>query len=272
MISFINDIDVTGTVGLMRALESVRSSRPIPQSVRARRIYRRELYEAGPLINLAYKPIANGDVFQKIGGTKCFVLAAQPCNLTVRTTGKRTPDISHVALVPIKRRPSDHIADSRKHFLLPSFWPIVEGDGENEDAFVGLSEAEYVAIEVLDYCAFDSSGESVAPVFGTNDEGIVELVPSWQTRLERLNTSASKLRQRFTSSNDDNILRVRSHFGVREKGIIAPVCLSTASKFGFGIARVRRIRPDWAIGILNALSDYWTRDAFDGPLVPNRDI
>ena len=62
-------------------------------------LQRLERYELAEYLNSHYIPIELGDIFQKMGDSaKRYVLLAQPCDLMVRTDGKRNPFINEGVL------------------------------------------------------------------------------------------------------------------------------------------------------------------------------
>ncbi|MGW8178799.1 MAG: hypothetical protein ACWGQW_08555, partial [bacterium] len=70
----------------------------------SREIQRMEIYEDGEYLRRCHMPIELGDVFKKKNGNRHFVLLAQPCDLMVRSNGKRAR-LKNGVLVEIKKKP-----------------------------------------------------------------------------------------------------------------------------------------------------------------------
>ena len=119
-----------------------------------------ELYEAGELINQFRDPLRNGDLFEIGSGTsvKLWVLIAQPCDLMVRTDGKRSyeDNFKVAVLAPVKKgRLGEPPA------IKPGLGFALERlDHEGmQSAFVTFSEATPVALNVLDLTVLRPDGK-----------------------------------------------------------------------------------------------------------------
>ena len=104
---FATDEVVLGAMQALRSLESIPldnkllDAGPVLASLR-----NSEVWEDGKIVNAAFTPLANGDVFCFDGGDpkapnspRLFVLVGQPCDIMLRADGKRVSDMA--MLVPL---------------------------------------------------------------------------------------------------------------------------------------------------------------------------
>ena len=251
-----DNLAVRQSTQLLRQLSEPRGANN-PVSVEAQQIYRDELYETPEHLNRFHLPVELGDIYQKTTGQeKQFVLVGQPCDLMVRTNGKRTPDLSFVTLLPIRLDdPNKANPDSKTHrpvFELPAF------EGGNP-AWVEIDRPCLVPVESVDYCALNDDGRGLAPSPGKPPDWIV---PSWKQRWDRLAEQAEILRQKLEGNNNsERITKIKAQFGVR------PGCKAKPSieddNFNMGLIRIGRILSPYARALLTNYSAHFARDAFE---------
>ena len=80
-------------------------SKTFPITPNAWEIQHKELYENPSYINKNHLPIELGDIFKK--GSKKYILLAQPCDLMIRSNGKREPELIRVPLIEINKDDED---------------------------------------------------------------------------------------------------------------------------------------------------------------------
>ena len=92
----------------VRAISLISTSSFAAPNYNTMALQRLERYELAEYLNAHYVPIELGDIFQKTGDSaKRYVLLAQPCDLMVRTDGKRNPFINEGVLAEIVTGPMD---------------------------------------------------------------------------------------------------------------------------------------------------------------------
>ena len=252
---------VRESITLLRELDSLRTGDLNTGSVHAQRVYQEEIYDDGDHLARLQLPIELGDVFVKESSDKQFVLAGQPCDLMVRSTGRRHPDLSYVTLLPIKPfNPDGGVIPSTAAgtvFELPAFW-------QNGSAgWAELNRPAVVPIEAVDYCVLSGDGRSVAPL----DEGSSEwLVPGWEKRRRHLTATAEKLRKAYEGlSYEASAARVKAVLGIRSDCVAKPIVED--SNFHLDLKRVRRLLPPYARALLTSYCLHVAREAFDRPLL-----
>ena len=249
------NLEVRRSTRLLRNLSEPRGTNN-PVSLEAQHIYQDELYERPEHLNRFHLPVGLGDIYQKTDQEKQFVLVGQPCDLMVRTDGKRKPDLSFVTLLPIRfDDPNKAKSDSKTHravFELPAF------KGANP-AWVEMDRPCLVPVESVDYCALNDDGTGRAPTPCALPDWIV---PSWERRWEKLAKNAETLRKRMEgNNNNERIALLKAQFGVR------PNCKAKPSmegdNFNLGLKRTGRVLSPYARALLTNYSAHFARDAFE---------
>ena len=252
--------DVRKAILLLRELDSLRVGEINSGSVHAQRIYQDEIYDEGGHLARLYLPVELGDVFVKEHNNKQFVLVVQPCDLMVRSTGKRHPDLSFVTLLPIMGYDAERdVRPARTPgtlFELPAFWE------NGSSGWVELNRPAVVPIEAVDYCVLNSEGRSVAPL---EEEQTEWLLPGWQKRGRRLRERAERLRRDYEGLRHlEKAARVKAALGIRKSCVTKP--LIEGDNFSLGLRRVRRVLPPYARALLTSYCLHVARDAFERPL------
>lgn len=163
----------------MRALSRIPTKHdllPIPSSAWA--LQREELYESNDHINKNHLPLELGDIFEKHGGesNKKFILLAQPCDLMVRSNGRRQPELQRVPLAEIV------IADKNEPPCYSEEMPYFDLSPTN-NWFVKFKYIHFVRDSLLDLCVFNHDGVAKLTVGQNAPSGIR---PAWKARHEML--------------------------------------------------------------------------------------
>ena len=255
---------VISAVEALRGLRVHSVQREIAPQVQARSIYRTELYETADHLAQMHATLELGDVFQKVKGTKQFILCEQPCSLMIRDKGYREPTVQYVTLLPIRN--SSPSSDRRGLVLLPGFseTPL---DNSYCNAWVEVDRPCQVPIESLEYCVVGSDGLGWAPdTVATRPS----LVPNWIIRNASLIEEANVVRSRIKAvsdsagSRDEKHNVIRSHFGIRKDSKCKPSI--RGDNYNLGFKRVGRVQGRLADEILDAYGAHMTRRASELPL------
>ncbi|KPE49650.1 hypothetical protein [Chryseobacterium indologenes] len=107
-----------------------------------------ELYLSGNIINKLHLPLTNGDIF-KIKD-KEYILLVQPCNLALRSNGKRDYDYDTGMLIPLKYIPKEKLNITSEEIKI----------AENLDQFYVAYFPGYkiISLDFLDLSVFNNNG------------------------------------------------------------------------------------------------------------------
>lgn len=226
---------------------------------RSWRIQRLENYEDSQLLNGHFLPLELGDVFQRAtGGSKQFVLLGPPCDLMVRSDGKRagTKEGILAEITPKKpKRPENF-------FRLPHF-----NSETGEECWVRFRETATIPLCILDLCAVRDDGSSN---LGLTDTPPVSLIPAWQTRFRVLQSEVAAILERYKSASKGLVPQksaeaqsiLVNNLTACVPGIATGSIDTQNQRIAYGIKRVGRITGTLATAMLKAYALYLSRDAF----------
>jgi hypothetical protein len=227
-----------------------------------------ELYESDQLVNSYNDPLRNGDLFEIGDGdrAKRWVLIAQPCDLMVRSSGKRVREENFkvAVLAPLRTRPLGDKEDAKEglSFSLEHF----DHDGA-QSALVILADATPANLQVLDLAVFDQRGR--CQLSATADPHLRLASRAWEKRdaqLRKYFGDVSKEIEAARQAHKDPVADLLA------KAIIPRAAPNKKfSKYGsyqggaftYPIHRCGRIRDPLASSLLTAYSRYLARDAYE---------
>jgi hypothetical protein len=224
----------------------------------------KELYEAASLV--IHTPLDVGDLFLNTNKQVTYILLGQPCDLMVRSigkrAGKRASDRLLVPLVPLHRITHDEYESKpvnhwKTHAAINYYYP-----DSSDIAEIMFAEAEWVDVTVLDLAVLNPDGtcrldmNKLPPIPDICTSG-------WKSRLENLFHRFSDDRGRL-----DKIQKHVSRIKKQEtKDLIwqASIAPQSYSKgiFDFGFKRIGRYRQPGSDRLLKTFTHYLSRDADD---------
>jgi hypothetical protein len=221
-------------------------------------VQRLEMYEDEESLNGHFMPLELGDILQKTGtSTKQFIVLGQPCELMVRTNGKRDGRVSEVPVAEIV--PWRENLDLTSHSELPYF-------KKGQRHYVAFKDAHIVNLCVLDLCCFNQDGVSRIVVTEKCPPGVI---PAWQARYRELCEIGSKLLSsyaRLTSLNlqpaEIKTLLLRSSHDNIFPGSADPA----NHRITYNVKRVGRLRASRSGALLGRYFAFLGREAFDHEL------
>ena len=224
------------------------------------------MYEFDDHINENHLPLELGDIFERIdgGSAKKYILLVQPCDLMVRSDGRRQPEIYRVPLAEIvsTNEPSQYSEEMLCFDASPS-----------KRWFVRLKSANFVRGEILDLCALNKDGVARVAVNGIAPPG---LRPTWKTRhdiLARYWRNAVRKADKLAP-----VAREHQSVGDFKRGIAkdlggllfdddlfkgSVVEAEGVRSVTYNCRRVRRLSRDRAMGLLMSYAANLGRPAYD---------
>ena len=225
-------------------------------------IQHEELFESDAHINQNHLPLEVGDIFERVGTTsrKRYILLAQPCDLMVRSDGKRYPELDRVPVAEVV------CAEQAPHYseALPYF-----GSAPEEKWHVKLKLIHQVRVCILDLCVLNDDGVGRLVVGGDAPPGIR---PAWGARhaiLTRLIGRAIRKADPFApvAGEPPTVTRMRATLAsvLFDEGLFKGSLAETNGKrtVTYNCRRVGRVSRARAIGLLMTYAGCLSRPAYD---------
>lgn len=219
-----------------------------------------ELYESEFYINQNYLPLEVGDIFERVGPTnrKRYILLAQPCDLMVRSNGKRHPELDRVPLAEVVCAKEAPLYSEE----LPYF-----GSSPAERWYVKLKLVHQVYVCILDLCILNDDGVARLIVEGVPPSSIR---PAWKERrrelsrrIKRIIHKADRLTRLAKNPNASNTQELKDV--LFDEGLFKG-SLKEANgtrMVTYDCKRIRRVSRARAIGLLMAYTSFLGRPAYD---------
>jgi hypothetical protein len=261
---------------LLTLLEKLRTVSLIPTNCETNpspsswRLQQQDMYEPGDYINGLHLPIEVGDIFQKTdgGSTKSFVLVGQPCDLMVRSDGKRSPEITDVILLEIAP------LETQKAYteILPYF-----GEDRSKQHYAMFRRVHVVDPCVLDLCVFNNDGAATMDLSAVCPSLVA---PAWKKRFAVARRKAESIVKRYDTFANQKVQDKTNADAVRQELIkLFPPSVSnsgvfkgtvvlgaTGGRIVFNCKRVKRLCRPRAIALASQYSTCFNRPAFDRDL------
>lgn len=230
------------------------------------KLQRDELYEFENHINKHYLPLELGDIFERVGSesVKQFILLAQPCDLMVRQSGRRQPEMERVPVAEVT------YADSQKEYSeeMPYF-----DESPNKRWYIKLRRIHFVRTCILDLCVFNQDGLAKLQIAGDAPSGIR---PTWKKRHKFLSDywmkSINKADLLAPSANEPKpVTQKMQQLSGQLRGLFFDDDLFKGSiietdgkrALTFDCRRVRRLSRSRALGFLMSYTSTLGRPAYD---------
>lgn len=241
--------EIHNTVKKIRHIFSVETG-PHSSQKKSQEIQRLEWYDEAQEVNSQLSPISLGDIFQRTGSTKKYILLCQPCDLMVRSNGRRNYELADVFLAEISSKFNEKYAFKKLKFF----------DNKSE-SYVNFQCRAAVSLDILDLCAFNADGSAT---YGKEILSNSLLIPAWTSRGTELSTRYEKVLADITTpprqSNEEKAAKMpkSSRDGKFAKGTHHP-----ANKtIQYSVTRVGRVCSPFAEDILGSFCSYLSRPAF----------
>ncbi|HUT56923.1 MAG TPA: hypothetical protein VNA25_03495, partial [Phycisphaerae bacterium] len=259
--------ELEAIAGRLRAVSEIPTKcTAFPPPSNAWAIQREELYEPELHINRNHLPLEVGDIFERIGATsrKRYILLAQPCDLMVRSDGKRHPELDRVPLV--------EVVCAKEAPYCPEELPYF-GSSPAERWYVKLKRVHQVRVCILDLCVLNDDGVARLIVGGDAPSGIR---PAWKARHGSLSGLIGRMiRKADCLAPVDNeppiVTQVRATIASSLTGVLFDEALfkggiaeaNGTRMLTYDCKRIRRVSRARAIGLLMTYTASLGRPAYD---------
>lgn len=237
------------------------SEPPCPEAIR---VHRFELFESPEYINRHHLPIDLGDVFQDGRGTR-YILLSQPCDLMVRSTGRRAYDDKCTRQVVLAE-----LVRATGKSGLKDYWEKIDwfDEATGQPAYVDFAKAHDVRLAVLDLCVLNDDGRASIDVSGAAPGGLID---PWQKHGEKVRKMFRTATNRFNELEKN--LKKKQEKDTLRKALLPTASLSarfdvnvSGDVVTYDVKRVGRLLQPRAGAILTRFAQYRSRAAFEHDL------
>ena len=248
-----------------------------------------ESYIHGTIINGLLSPLQNGDLFC-VNEKEYYVLLCQPCNIAIRSKGRRANDYDIGFLVPLFDREDDDIIDSQLRRVRASEEGIAEEtisivkkelrrffsnyqssyspiscsiDGKR--MFAAINKYSTISLSLLDYATFSEDGKVIInkTLSSRLHRNQKQLAKNHLSKFEKMGDYESLLE----GLDQDCAITLKPKI----KSLILSLLLKLGhkpkydnSEFVFPIQRIGHLREPYSSDLLIQLSHYISRTGFPG--------
>ena len=269
-----------------KAIKLARHSFPLEKSdipsLNRDRIRNLELYVEGDILNPLFEPISNGDIFEvKSGDSNCYyILAAQECDVILRSNGKRNRKNDFFTLLKIDFKSKAQIQVEiekftssfgfknyyfSNKFALPNYY----NDDHNNIGIVDFRNELMIYASILDLVSFNSDG--YAKFNSTKDYPLNSFSQAVKNRfnsiskicedkVEYLMQVQERLAEQGVTDIPSIIVKLVETVSPTNKSLGNPTPYEN-NGFDFGIRRVKRLKNNMSSKLLERYGYYLSRAA-----------
>ena len=237
------DTTVQPEIEKMREIKGIGEQKVKPTS-ETKDLMNHELYD--DKINKYFCPLKSGDIFEK--GNKKYILLAQPCDLMIRSDGKRAFDDYRcfVNLIEIIKKESKH--------------PLDYYD-TGEPLFVHFSQAHKVELDILDLCAFNTEGKTFINLGETEKEHKLKGLSIRYKKIHEKFKKTFNLWKDINSTTATEQPLKKQFFTPNKQKVFSLNVNKEAKTIDFGLKRVSRLTKDQAQILLSEFLQHHGRPA-----------
>jgi hypothetical protein len=256
--------------GRLRSVSDIPTSSTTSAPLTTWKVQQKEMYDRGEYINPLHLPIEVGDIFSKTNGIaeKFYIALGQPCDLMVRSDGRRHPEGTDVVLAEI----FSSLEEKEYTSLLPHFL-----DDPSRKFYVRLRTTHFVNPNVLDLCVYNVDGVSRIDVESSCSD---DVLPAWKAKYEHLKRYAQSVLRRYELFGENKVKEQQALRYMRtESPKQFPIFTSNSELFrgsmtfaagsrrlSFNCKRIMRLHRPRALAISLEYAQCLTRPAFDRDL------
>lgn len=253
----------------IRNVEKVETLKPDEfTNPQLKQLQKEEIYYEGDIINALHFPLSNGDIFNI--KDKEYILLCQPCNLAIRSNGKRV-NCEHAFLIELQQKDIDFLDSKPKQAL--SAYEEIKGCGDN-----GMLKVAYfptfksVLLTIFDLVVYNKDGMAKLDF---RIESVPEVIHEpWRKRYNTIKKELKKYKDviialestQIENKNDKQLLR---------NFINSPQCMKDIhiegikaydkekDAFIFPVKRISHYKNTYSMDLLNKFMQYLSRNGFD---------
>lgn len=253
----------------IRNVEKVETRKPdLFVNPQLKQLQKEEIYYEEDIINALHFPLSNGDIFNI--KDKEYILLCQPCNLAIRSNGKRV-NCEHAFLIELQQKDIDFLDNKPKQAL--SAYEEIKGCRDNNKLKVAYFPTfKSVLLTIFDLVVYNKNG--MAELY-FQAESVPEVIHEpWRKRYNTIKKELKKYRDviialestQIENKNDKQLLR---------NFINSPQCMKDIhiegikaydkekDAFIFPVKRISHYKNTYSMDLLNKFMQYLSRNGFD---------
>jgi hypothetical protein len=260
--TLVSDMELRQTVSKMREFSLRKLDAELSASSQAdlRSLRKKEFERDSSHVNALLAPIACGDVFSlRLGDHQCVaMLLANPCDLTLRKSGKRKLARGWLVRVSVTTRAEVQESRESDNRMPPLRYSLHTGQSPADVCYqFDNSNVESIDLSILDLCSTNIDGNAVlSPQTAGSSHAFV--LPPLRKCIERL---AMRSREALFKPVEIWGKSLTPNIQVADAGTIGTVEVKTT--VSYDVSRIWRLSPEYAAAALTALSHSISRPAFD---------
>jgi hypothetical protein len=228
----------------------------------------KELFIDSSTLNILHFPISNGDIFQI--NKKEYILLGQPCNLAMRSDGKRGREYDTGFLVELESIPKETIHEYSKEQLAALGLLETAEISSKIYRIARFSKFLPVSLIPLDLTVFNSDGKAMIEMNKSEYESKI-IQESWKLRYKKLYKEFLDYRnsivtfKKLKSSNKDSFKKnIYNGFMFKNYDINNENALNrSGNRITLDIQRISYYREPYSNDLLQQFMLYLSRNAFD---------
>ena len=224
----------------------------------ARRIQRFDSYESREELNQYHLPIDVGDIFEAVGNRRQYILLTQPCDLMVRTSGKRHYDWKCGRTGALVELVVSETKKKERWSELSWYDGVARGR-----TFVDFARVHQALLAVLDLCVFQPDGVAKIDVDVACPDWLIE---PWRARYNRLARLFGDALRGYAELEEKELRTDLKLLALpRLSATVAQKANAEDRTVDYGLRRVSRLRQPRSGALLSAFAQYHARAAFEHP-------
>lgn len=253
----------------IRKVETIKTGGDTPiDKEQVKQLRAKELYIEEEILNKLHYPLSNGDIFYI--DDKKYILLVQPCNVALRSNGKRNRNYDVGFLLQIEEITMEVFKQYSKEQYLAQ--EIIEDVflGDDKIKIIKFSSFKPVSLSPLDLTVFDNFGTAKLNLTEKENQSNI-IQESWKKRYKELCKTflsyANSIKTfRTLKTENKNLLKNSIYIGslFNGFGINNENCLSrNGNLLIFNIKRIAHYRSPYSDFLLQKFMQYLSRNAFE---------
>lgn len=264
---------INRSLAKIRKLEKIKTGGETPfDKAQIQRLRQKELYIESSILNKLHFPISNGDIFRI--NNKNFILLGQPCNLAMRSNGKRDigrGKIYETGFLLEIESVSKGAFNKLRGGQLSTIGLLENSDLVSDNySIVRFQMFQTVSLSPLDLTVFNENGKAIINLNKLeNDSSTIQ--DSWKLRYKKLHAEFSEYRDNISTFkklrsaskvNLQNLVyygELFKNYDINNENILN----NSGNRITIDIQRTTYYREPYSSDLLQKFMQYLSRNAFD---------